>query len=582
MNLTPVDINEPCPNGPGLLSLPPELLQLILMSCSTPSFLQLSVICRWIYDIASSSRPVILHHLLRTPGLKSSIDTSLPNSELFRLLKSRTAEHLYGANFHSNLTSYIFRTGLIDTPASAVDPSGSYAALVEKGVGRIFLYRIERQTVHLRKILEPPCHPPGRVEVVKVIFCTDGSLAVLQKFEPAEEAEQPHAYPFMQTAIHYFANSTARLMFYSWEHMGEGTPQITLGAFYDIGAWVPVTLDASGRSKAVIVWKTETVPEKRKVTLHTPDLHNNLPSSAELTPYVLYDSVTIVDEDGQNPDVPTAVATRPPAQPIVKLNLNDFAKQVNMYHPASPLYNRYLNLPEPNTQSSSRHTVKFNSCRVNFGSHRLSFSISIPFYCTHETDCSQPNRPVCHWKYLALGVTTHPIQNWTIACLLRSEARCRSSNCEHIPNLERGRRLDIWKVVARLWGYQARSNALSGLVASSPKGKRLAIADWNTVYVWALEPGVIMEADEESCSGYYPDIMKVDGKLELRPITLRPQAVCHSLHFSSEDELIALTDKGLMRWSLGPRGTGFRVKKFLDMEENKQSGNSSVDTWILS
>jgi len=248
--------------------------------------------------------------------------------------------------------------------------------------------------------------------------------------------------------------------------------------------------------------------------------------------------------------------------PVIDIAFSDFESQLLYHHPASTIYGHFQNL---------RHVVGKhcltplmpNSCIVPFAEmSNLEFAIAIPFFSTHNSYFLNPTQHVCHWKYLAFGTATSKEKNWTIACLLRSEARCRYSRCQHIENLDRGRRFDRWTVVARLWGYRPSENSLCGNVATSRGGTRLAIANWKSIYIWALAPQEIID---ENSSGFYPPNMKSNhGVVELKPIVLQPDAVCFKLGFTDEEnELMALTDRGMMRWNLDPTGKGMKTNVVL-------------------
>lgn len=124
------------------------------------------------------------------------------------------------------------------------------------------------------------------------------------------------------------------------------------------------------------------------------------------------------------------------------------------------------------------------------------------------------------------------------------------------------------------------------------------------MYIWVLEPEEIIN---ENKGGYYPDVMLVDHMAEtprpgggntnnananananvsdsddgpddppgrvaqLEPIIIHLDAVCFSLRFilGSADELLILTDKGLMKLKLDPKGSGARVERILNPEEEK-------------
>lgn len=194
----------------------------------------------------------------------------------------------------------------------------------------------------------------------------------------------------------------------------------------------------------------------------------------------------------------------------------------------------------------------------------LLFSIAIPFFGTHARR-NENNTEMCHWQYLSFGVATHRKENWTVACLLKSEARCQAQNCGHVLNLDRGRRFSQWTIVARLWGFQNPTNSLGCKIAASDRGTRLAVANWNVIYVWALEPDALIE---ENANGFYPSYFRStsSGMIELRPIVLPLDAVCFKLGFThQEDELIAITDRGVMYWDLGPLGKGQRITQRLTL-----------------
>jgi hypothetical protein len=272
----------------------------------------------------------------------------------------------------------------------------------------------------------------------------------------------------------------------------------------------------------------------------------------------------ILDKHGGSPEAfpPPSHILHKELSPVIDIAFSDFESQLLYHHPASTIYDHFQNL----RRELGKYYVAplmSNSCIVPFpGIANLKFSIAIPFFSTHNSYFLNPTHRVCDWKYLALGTATSKEENWTIACLLRSEARCRYSRCQHIENLDRGRRFDRWTVVARLWGYRPSENSLCGNVATSRGGTRLAIANWKSIYVWAIAPQEIIE---ENSSGFYPPNMKSrHGIVELRPIVLQPDAVCFKLRFTDqENELMALTDRGLMCWNLGPTGKGMKTKVVL-------------------
>ena len=198
-----------------------------------------------------------------------------------------------------------------------------------------------------------------------------------------------------------------------------------------------------------------------------------------------------------------------------------------------------------------------NACTVMFSnSLALGFSIGIPFFYTHQIGDGTPWSR-CHWQYLAIGIATHRVQHWTVECLLKSEAFPMTMRCDHALNLERGRRFDDWEIMAQLGGYQEVNTTQGFPIAASPRGTRIAIANWKSVSVWALEPRILLEGRKS----FYPESWQLtEGFPELRPVVIQLEAVCSQLRFTDkENELLAITDRGLMLIQLKPDGKGVRV-----------------------
>lgn len=126
-------------------------------------------------------------------------------------------------------------------------------------------------------------------------------------------------------------------------------------------------------------------------------------------------------------------------------------------------------------------------------------------------------------------------------------------------NLDRGRRLTDWDIVARLLGFRDSTDSLGCKIATSSEGTRIAVSNWNVVYVWALEPGVLIDMDPEE---YYHSSWRSPGtgQIGLRPVVLHLGAVCFQLRFTEkENELVVITDRGIMLWDLTQSKRGTRI-----------------------
>lgn len=244
--------------------------------------------------------------------------------------------------------------------------------------------------------------------------------------------------------------------------------------------------------------------------------------------------------------------------PTMKLAFNDRGLQVLHHYRARTLYGTFQRLYLHPSTGQSQPGVSENTCNVSFSeSLSLQFSIGIPFFGTHQGNAG-PHGIFCQWKYLALGIATHRVEHWTVACLLKSEARCLSQRCGHVLNLERGRRYDNWNIMAQLGGFQESSTSYGSLIATSALGTRIAIASWRTISIWAIHP---QELIEDKGYEFYPESWQSpQGLTELRPIVIQLHAVCSQLQFAeTEDELIAITDRGILTINLRPDGSGVQV-----------------------
>lgn len=268
-----------------------------------------------------------------------------------------------------------------------------------------------------------------------------------------------------------------------------------------------------------------------------------------MRPGASYDSVVLteVDQNGLSDD---ALEGR---GPTVKLSFNDRGLQLLHHYRARTLYGAFQRLYSHPPEDQPQPAVCRNACTVSFsGSLSLQFSIDIPFFGTHQSGAAT-NGQFCHWKYLALGIAIHRVEHWTVACLLKSEAYCRSHRCGHVLNLDRGRRYDDWAIMAQLGGFQESNTSYGSLVAASALGTRIAIASWKTVSIWALHPQELIDGEANE---FYPKSWQSsNGLTELQPVVIQLNAVCCQLRFTdSEDELVAITDRGLLTINLRPGG----------------------------
>ncbi|KAL4902873.1 hypothetical protein BDW74DRAFT_58902 [Aspergillus multicolor] len=508
-----------------LLNLPPELIQLVLLSCTTPAFLQAAVSCRILYENASSCREALVSHLQRTPG--PPLNTlSLSTKRLFPLLKTRALKQLYGSQFNASCTIFNFGDRVPNIKASSL-ATGSGGTLLLASCRRqhvVEIFQVRNGQIALLSQAMLPWYESGSIEVLKTAY-EGGRLYVLYRLHPLMEGGE---HPFVRQARESGRNGFIYLTCHPSESLS-GPVRMTMFPEYE--DFDPLALAVGHEGDFAIAWchrmsLSHAVVHYTAIDRSEYDIAHNLVgfsySSRQLRRYT--------------------------GGPMIRdVAFNDRSSQLLYYYQGRSLYAAYQNI--------TSSTVYENSTSVQF-THGLSllYSIEVPFFGTHDSDGF-----ACRWMYLSLGMATHRKENWTVACLLRSESICRVGNCGHVMNLERGRRLTQWDVVARLYGFRNATSSLGCRVAASPKGTRIAIANWKILYIWALEPDALIRMDPEN---HYHSSWRSSstGQIELHPIVLRLDAVCFRLRFTNnEDELMAMTDRGIMIWDLtSPSGNRTR------------------------
>lgn len=257
--------------------------------------------------------------------------------------------------------------------------------------------------------------------------------------------------------------------------------------------------------------------------------------------------------------------------PLTGLVFNDSCCELLYYYRAGTLHMFSQRITPSNRIAPNR--LQGNLDTVPFAESALPFSIAVPFFGTRHVH-EEADLVTCCRKYLTFGMGTfrYPTHGtygdelWTVACLLVSEVQCQIHNCEHTVDLEGGRDVGNWTVAARLWGLQKPCSSLGCIVAASKGGTRLAVANWDVIYVWALAPDALIEDNADGVYGLFSWSTKTE-MIELRPIILQLRAVCFKLRFlGGEDELLAVTDRGVMFWDLSSSGSGERTVHRMDKE----------------
>lgn len=582
-----------------LLTLPTELVELVLRTCDTTSYLQLAFSCRTLLSIATNGKELITHHLKNTPGcLNDEYLGSASNRQLFRLLVHLSYHQLYGAEFYSERKFFNFSNKVLDTRASSLGfGSLDNVALAFKNDETTYRCRISQEgSVHIR-LNFPLKSPASKLGKREILFTAHGGneradgenyygTYVLHRFKPfIDQSDTDH--PFIQQAMQSSPDGTIFLAF----HADRPSRDVYIYSFPDEQEYEPVAVAAAPMSpsdigfKFAISWQhrhhhndhhvmlyanadddEDDEDEEQDETIQMKGLFEVTPGYRpirSLTPSLgsRYDSCVLtetIETDAETSGQGFSHEEIERRGPAMGLAFKDEWSQLLHYHRGQTLYSSFQKLHSlPSMGASEQPKLARNACRVRFSdSLSLQFAIDLPFFSKHEPGHELPGGR-CHWQYLAVGIATHRVEHWTVACLLKSEAF--SGRCDHQRNLDRGRRFDQWQIMARLDGYHESNTSHRSLMTTSFRGTRIAAASWKTVTVWVLNPHALVEGNE---SGFYPEswTSSTIGVTELPPVVIDLGAVCSQIEFTvDENVLIAMTDRGLMLLKLKSDGRGVEV-----------------------
>lgn len=122
--------------------------------------------------------------------------------------------------------------------------------------------------------------------------------------------------------------------------------------------------------------------------------------------------------------------------------------------------------------------------------------------------------------------------------------------------------------VAILEGFDDSISQTNGIaMATAKSGSRIAVATWNQVLVYAFSPRRLATwypISNKSQSGDLQDDLAPRGPIyRLTPARLPVAGVVFSLAFVGEYDLVAWTDRGLVRWYFGAHCNGRLTPHFL-------------------
>lgn len=254
-----------------LLELPTELMTLILKQCTTPSYLNTSVTCRALYIIASTYRELVLYHLHQTPGLKAGVEQR-DTRELFLLLRSRAADHLFNANFYADRALYDFNGQHLDLRASSVASGGHNPnlAVVCRDDARVHLFHASAGgSISTTMSLKLPTDLLGVVKVCQTTFIGDTGVSVLvRSTTPLQQDAELDTLrlPFVQEARQSQPECHYLVLYYDLSYSGD---LMTVCKIYDRELFTPIALAATGPPRFAISWQHTQLQRCHAVDLYT-------------------------------------------------------------------------------------------------------------------------------------------------------------------------------------------------------------------------------------------------------------------------------------------------------------------------
>ena len=572
------------------IDLPDELVSNIFLHCSTPAFIQLTRTSKRLYDLAQQRRPVLLHHLEQLPGDKADLDDPVrDNAALFLLLRQRAANNLYGCNITANLTEYVAKTAGLDPSACAIDGlDADYVrlALVYKDSTDIRQYtshgvmkeKIKQQSgvkvlklVQWGRYISVLCSWPKERENdfsddSDYSSCSESETEMLIKrpYPPSANSRlQKSYYEHKDSKIGMrrkprpasYSKHNYRICHYDIYTI-EDSQTFEIEGYLD---FVPRDFAVKDALQCAILWDADNTsgrPTDEAVVINYSSQQSQLMYAAK------YEARSVWPKkkperrgsDTEDEETPEFLPER--------IDFFKEGRRIKIYDAGGVV--PYL------VVSTTTHDPYSSTNVINFDG--LAFYVDTPFYGTHARHKVSEYQEYCFQTHLCLGVTTIDMsededeeQEVRVLCILRSQNKLYPENCDHRVSLERMAHVSAGNstVVARLWGWEEMHTNLTGkeTIAISSGGTRIAIAMWDKVLIYALNPKVLCEevvvedSDDElsklkkkkkkpqkpwerPATDYYQrkkDPRLCDWKIaELRPVVIELEgAVAHKMSWSA-------------------------------------------------
>lgn len=677
-----------------LLDLPPEILQQSLLYCTTPSFFHAIRTCKELFQVAESSRAVLLHHLDRVPGITLGLqDPTVSTRALFLTLRRRGSAHLFGSSISADCNHIHAGYGTIDPNASWL--ADNIYAVVLRGSFRVRLYDVQDTSCKLKyETVGGPSPSHGIGKVLKVVtrrgrthtlFSYSPHLVMGER--PLQEQLESHRRPSRGnldhdgTALVDTGTSSLGLSntyYYVAVREDFSNDFSNVEMYFQIPApapWlgrllVPIELAVYGPLVCAILWD---LPDSIEASIFAQVIKytaTEVPGAGATAEYRGKRIWPLWDRPNEgkspelirttlNPELPHSLQYNLPPEPqalpgrvtralrnaeMTKLprsiDFSQYGRRIKIFAPGdivpfhvAGLSSAHRRTSEENAHSPNPFLAADNPWRNTL--QNVLWNFTTAFYSHHvtrltprvEDDSNDTGEveQICTTSCLSLATTkisrgVYPPRRKKaeieVLCVMRAVKTLPSNDCTHQAQTDLCTPIqyDNVKAVARLWGWQPSESSLAGEQKLACCDTRIAIAEWDRIFVWSLDPRALLDeaddpppestSDDDSVSSSngsdhlpaageirklpawtYPKIY--DGKMEawyveLKPIVLNTgrsgsgksrgedTVVIRQLMWKDPNTLVVRTGRGLQIWNLGPNATGKRTHEVLEMDTPAQ------------
>lgn len=259
-------------------------------------------------------------------------------------------------------------------------------------------------------------------------------------------------------------------------------------------------------------------------------------------------------------------------RPVSRMEFIEESMALNVFELGGPIHQWYIKSTDPNHGFNDIFPNSFK-ITVTPCAGPEKFIVGVPFWGGHSGNedigndyaTADSNTGLCMSWYLSIGMS-RTVGSKSVFIVHGTQVSPNLGGiCHHAFDKQIGMQCRSWRALALLAGWGQSMSSLGTVTVISPRGNRIAAANWNRVLVWTFDPLLLHHASYQRPQDYFP-ARDYDPMLEigrLRPVELSNQGVVYSLQWTSDNVLFATTEHGLVQWDMF-RGNGKTENLSLD------------------